>query len=174
MAMTRPCRCWRRGKTITGRLWTYVRDDRPFGGPAPPAAIFYYSRDRGGEHPRRHLAGYSGILQADAYAGFNDLYPPLRKPVPLIEAGCWAHGTAQLLQAGGAREGAIGGGSRATDRRHLRCRAPDQRTVRRAASGGRVKDRVAPLVERTGDIGCALHVASCRATLMSRRRWITC
>ena len=81
-----------KGKTITGRLWTYVRDDRPFGGPAPPAAIFYYSRDRGGEHPKTHLAGYSGILQADAYAGFNDLYAPLRKPEPLVEAGCWAHG----------------------------------------------------------------------------------
>ncbi len=62
--------------TATGRLWTYVRDDRPFGGPAPPAALFHYSRDRGGEHPARHLAGYSGILQADAYAGFNDLYHP--------------------------------------------------------------------------------------------------
>ena len=58
-------------KTITGRLWTYVRDDRPFGGPAPPAAIFYYSRDRHGDHPPRHLAGYRGILQADAYAGFR-------------------------------------------------------------------------------------------------------
>ena len=63
-----------KGKTITGRLWTYVRDDRPFGGPAPPAAIFYYSRDRRGEHPQRHLAGYRGILQADAYSGFNELY----------------------------------------------------------------------------------------------------
>jgi transposase len=81
-----------KGKTVTGRLWTYVRDDRPFAGPAPPAAIFYYSRDRDGEHPKIHLAGYSGILQADAYAGFNDLYGPLRKPAPLIEAACWAHG----------------------------------------------------------------------------------
>jgi len=79
-------------KTITGRLWTYVRDDRPFGGPAEPAAIFFYSRDRGGEHPCRHLAGYTGILQADAYAGFNDLYDPGRKPSPITEAACWAHG----------------------------------------------------------------------------------
>ena len=79
-----------KGKTITGRLWTYVRDDRPFAGPAPPAAIFHYSPDRGGAHPRRHLAGYSGILQADAYGGHNDLYLPLRKPGPVTEAGCWA------------------------------------------------------------------------------------
>ena len=81
-----------KGKTVTGRLWTYVRDDRPFGGPAPPAAIFHYSRDRTGEHPNRHLAGWQGILQADAYAGFNDLYAPERKPGPITEAACWAHG----------------------------------------------------------------------------------
>jgi transposase len=62
-----------RGRTVTGRLWTYVRDDRPFAGPAPPAAMFRYSRDRTGEHPQRHLAGNQGILQADAYAGFNEL-----------------------------------------------------------------------------------------------------
>jgi hypothetical protein len=69
-----------KGKTITGRLWTYVRDDRPFGGTAPPAAIFYFSRDRRGEHPK-HLAGYCGILQADA--GFGDLYREARKPIAL-------------------------------------------------------------------------------------------
>ena len=65
-----------KGKTDTGRCWVYVRDDRPFGGPAPPAAMFYYSRDRGGEHPQAHLAGYAGILQADAYGGYNKLYEP--------------------------------------------------------------------------------------------------
>jgi len=57
-----------------------VRDDQPFGGPEPPGAIFYYSRDRRGEHPNKHLAGYAGILQADAYAGFNDLYHPGADP----------------------------------------------------------------------------------------------
>jgi transposase len=79
------------GKTITGRLWTYVRDDRPFGGPDPPAAVYAYSRNREGEHPRRHLADYGGILQADAFAGFNALYDPSRKPGPITEAACWAH-----------------------------------------------------------------------------------
>jgi transposase len=79
-------------RTITGRLWTYVRDDRPFAGPDPPAAVFFYSRDRGGEHPSRHLAGYAGILQADAYAGFGDLYEAGRKPGLITEAACWAHG----------------------------------------------------------------------------------
>ena len=81
-----------KGKTITGRLWTYVRDDRPFGGPSRPAAMFYFSHDRRGEHPNRHLAGYGGILQADAYAGFGDLHSQARKPCALTQALCWAHG----------------------------------------------------------------------------------
>ncbi|MFK4048185.1 IS66 family transposase [Roseomonas mucosa] len=80
-----------RGKTVTARLWSYVRDDRPFAGPAPPAALFHFSRDRTAEHPRRHLATYTGILQADAYAGFGELYRPDRKPGPIAEAACWAH-----------------------------------------------------------------------------------
>ena len=63
-----------KGKTDTGRCWIYVRDDKPFGGAGPPAAIFYYSRDRRGERPRAHLAGYTGILQADAYDGYGKLY----------------------------------------------------------------------------------------------------
>src|SRR6478752_505089 len=80
-----------RGKTDTARLWTYVRDDRPFGGQAPPAAVFYYSRDRAGEHPQRHLAHYSGILQADAYGGYGRLYEPDRTPGLIREAACWSH-----------------------------------------------------------------------------------
>jgi transposase len=79
------------GQTRTGRLWTYVRDDRPFAGPAPPAAIYYYSPDRGGNHPEAHLAGWTGRMQADAYAGFNRLYEPARWPGPIVEAACWAH-----------------------------------------------------------------------------------
>ena len=80
-----------KGKTDTGRCWVYVRDDRPFAGPAPPAAMFYYSRDRGGKHPHAHLAGYTGIFQADAYAGYNKLYEADRQPGPLVEAACWVH-----------------------------------------------------------------------------------
>ena len=87
-----------KGKTITGRLWTYVRDDEPFGGQQPPAAFFRYSRDRTAEHPARHLVRYAGILQADAYAGYNDLYHPARKPAPITEAGCWAHGRRKLFK----------------------------------------------------------------------------
>jgi transposase len=79
------------GKTDTGRCWVYLRDDRPFGGTGPPAAMFYYSRDRRGEHPQRHLAEYAGILQADAYDGYNKLYLPGRSPGPILEAACWVH-----------------------------------------------------------------------------------
>jgi transposase len=80
-----------KGKTATGRCWVYVRDDRPFGGRAPPAAVFYYSRDRSGEHPRRHLSSFAGILQADAYAGYDKLYEPGRTPSPVTQAACWGH-----------------------------------------------------------------------------------
>ena len=80
-----------KGKTDTGRIWVYVRDDKPFGGPAPPAAVFYYSRDRAGEHPQAHLATYTGIFQADAYTGYGKLYEPGRSPGPIFEAACWVH-----------------------------------------------------------------------------------
>ena len=80
-----------KGKTDTGRCWVYVRDDRPFGGQDPPAAMFYYSRDRAGEHAQAHLADYAGIFQADAYGGYNKLYEANRKPSPIVEAACWVH-----------------------------------------------------------------------------------
>jgi transposase len=85
-----------KGKTKTARAWVYVRDDAPFAGPhskgtGPPAALFYYSRDRSGAHPEKHLSGFGGILQADAYAGYNRLTKPDRSPQPVTEALCWAH-----------------------------------------------------------------------------------
>ncbi|MFM2071778.1 MAG: hypothetical protein RLZZ623_2041 [Actinomycetota bacterium] len=87
-----------KGKTVTGHIWTYVRDDRPFAGRAPPAAVYYASRDRRGEHPTGHLASYSGILQADAYSGFNGLYAGARKPKPITPALCWAHARRQFFE----------------------------------------------------------------------------
>jgi transposase len=80
-----------KGKTDTARCWIYLRDDRPFGGADPPAAMFYYSRDRKSEHPQAHLARYGGILQADAYDGYNQLYLAGRSPGPIREAACWSH-----------------------------------------------------------------------------------
>jgi transposase len=132
-------------KTRTGRIWTYVRDDRPFGGKAPPAAVFFYSPDRASIHPEQHLAGYCGILQADAHAGFNALYEPDRKPGPIREAGCWAHARRKLFELADIA-------SKARDRKpttispiafeavqsstHLHAGTLDQRLVARAARGG--------------------------------------
>jgi transposase len=86
------------GRTRTGRLWTYVRDDRPFAGASsssagadPPAAAYFYSPDRRGEHPEAHLTSWAGLMQADAYAGYDRLYAAGRRPGPIVEAACWAH-----------------------------------------------------------------------------------
>jgi transposase len=79
-------------KTRTGRLWVYVRDDRPFAGQGPPAALYDYSPTRHGEYPRKVLADWSGIMQADAFSGYNALYEKGRAPAPVVEAACWAHG----------------------------------------------------------------------------------
>src|ERR1700755_145996 len=80
-----------KGKCTTGRIWTYVRDDRPFPGPAPPAADYYASTDRRGEHPQKHLASFAGILQADCYNGFAPLFDPKMKVLPITPAFCFAH-----------------------------------------------------------------------------------
>ena len=132
-------------ETRKGRLWAYVRDDKPFAGPAPPAAVFFYSRDRTAQHPESHLRDYAGILQADAYAGFNRLYGADRKPGPITEASCWAHGrrkffeladvTAKARQARGHRAACLRSGE--AHRCDLRRRTRDQRsgaarTARRA------------------------------------------
>jgi transposase len=98
-----------KGKTTTGRIWTYVRDDRPFGGRAPPAALYYASRDRRGEHPEGHLRGYAGILQADAYSGYNGFYDPSRPAGRITPALCWAHSRRKFFEladiAANARRG---------------------------------------------------------------------
>ena len=80
-----------KGKCTTGRIWTYVRDDRPFAGPAPPAAVYYASSDRRGEHPHKHLASFAGILQADCFSGFEAMFDPKRKAQPITPAFCMAH-----------------------------------------------------------------------------------
>jgi transposase len=98
-----------KGKTVTGHIWTYVRDDRPFGGTAPPAALYYASPDRRQEHPDRHLNSFAGILQADAYAGYNGLYDPGRLQGAIAPALCWAHARRKFFEladiAGHARRG---------------------------------------------------------------------
>jgi transposase len=86
-----------KNKCRTGRLWGHVRDDRPFGGKAAPAVVLYYSPNREGAHPQRQLANYTGIMQADAYSGFDALYVAGRQPGPIVEAACWAHGRRKLF-----------------------------------------------------------------------------
>jgi transposase len=135
-----------RGKTRTGRLWTYVRDDRPFGGRVAPAAMFYYSPDRRGEHPEKHLADYSGIMQADAYAGFNALYVAGRKPGPIIEAACWAHARRKFYELAELQKAPIASEAvRRTDalfaiEREINGLAPEQRLAIRG-------ERSKPLVD---------------------------
>lgn len=82
-----------RGRTKTGRLWVYVRDDRPCADTSPPSAAFFYSPDRKGEHPAGHLQSFHGFLQADAYAGFDRLYG-----ARIVEVGCWSHARRKIFE----------------------------------------------------------------------------
>ena len=123
------------GKTKTGRLWSYVRDYRPAGSTDPPAVLFCYSPDRKSEHPRAHLKDFRGILQADAYAGFNALYE--RTEQSLTEAACWAHARRKffdLYEATGspiAQEALARIGALYAIEADIRGRSPDERrTVR--------------------------------------------
>lgn len=90
------------GKTKTGRLWCYARDDRPFAGAAPPAVLYRYSADRKGEHPRAHLASFQGLLQADGYAGYARLYAG-----KVTEAACWAHVRLKFFDVHAATQSAL-------------------------------------------------------------------
>src|SRR6202043_2433994 len=162
-----------RGKTDIARSWVYVRDDRPFGGPAPPAAVFYYSRDRGGEHPQHHLATYTGILQADAYGGYGKLYAAGRSPGAILEAGCWAHARRKFFVLAdveaAARRKAQGKQPAAISPLCLEavqridklfdierdingCSADQRRTVRQELSGPLVADLLAWMREQRGKL----------------------
>ncbi len=101
-----------KSKCTTGRIWTYVRDDRPYGGLAQPAAVSCASSDRRGEHPQKHLAAFAGILQADCYSGFEPLFDPQKKAMPITPAFCFAHARRGLFELAdiekNAREGSKG------------------------------------------------------------------
>jgi transposase len=130
------------GKTKTGRLWTYVRDDRPAGDTAAPAVWFAYSPDRKGEHPERHLKKFRGTLQADAYAGFNQLYEDGR----IAQAACWAHvrrhfyDLEQAHSSSVAREALQRIGALYGVEEPIRGRAPDERRAVR-------QEQAKPLVD---------------------------
>jgi len=127
-----------RGRTKTGRLWTYVRDDRPAGSADTPAVLFRYSPDRRGEHPRKHLAGFNGILQADAYAGFGHLYAGGK----IREAACWAHARRAFYDIHQANPSPVAAealeriGALYAIESEIRARPPDQRAAVRQARAG--------------------------------------
>ena len=154
------------GKTRTGRLWTYVRDDRPFAGTDPPAAAFFYSPDRGGVHPEGHLASYAGLMQADAYAGFNRLYQDDRKPGPIVEAACWAHARrkffdlARLTKAPIALEAVARIDALFAIEREINGKPPaERRRVRQERSRPRVEALEAWLREQYARLSSASQVA---------------
>jgi transposase len=133
------------GKTKSGRLWAYVRDDRPAGSTDPPAVLFRYSPDRKGERAREHLQHFRGILQADAYAGFDGLYN--REHEPLMEAACWAHARRKFFDIHAATASPIA--FEALERigalyhieADIRGRPPDERkAVRQARAAPLLKD----------------------------------
>ena len=129
-----------KGTTKTGRLWVYVRDDRGSGDPSPRAVLFRYTPDRKAIHPNQHLKDFAGVLQADAYAGFNGLYE--RTKNPLIEAACWAHARRKIFDVHAATDSPI---AREILERiaalyqieeHIRGRPPDERRdVRQIRAG---------------------------------------
>ena len=139
------------GKTKTGRLWTYVRDDRPAGDSAAPAVWFAYSPDRKGEHPERHLEKFRGTLQADAYAGFNQLYENGR----IQQAACWAHVRRKfydLEQAHAspvAREALVRIGALYGIEETIRGKPPDERRAMRRAQSKPLLDSLRQWFEAT-------------------------
>jgi transposase len=133
-----------RGTTKQGRLWTYVRDDRPAGSQEPPAVLMRYSPDRKGERPEKHLTTFSGVLQADGYAGFNGLYD--RPKDPLIEAACWAHARRKFFDLHAARASPVTAealariGELYAIEDEIRGKPPDERRAVRQARAGPALD----------------------------------
>jgi hypothetical protein len=134
-----------RGKTKTGRLWTYVRDGRPWADRAAPAVLFRYSPDRRGEHPESHLNAFAGVLQADGYAGFDRLYEG--KDERIREAACWAHVRRKFYEIYESNRSPVAAealariGKLYEIEEAIRGRPPDERcTVRKARAGPLLED----------------------------------
>jgi transposase len=140
-----------RGKTKTGRLWTYVRDDRPAAGSDPPAVLFRYSPDRRGERPRTHLANFIGILQADAYSGFGHLYEAGK----IQEAACWAHARRAFYDIHQANQSPIAAealqriGALYAIESEIRARPPDERAAIRQSRAGPLLDSLRQWLRET-------------------------
>jgi transposase len=165
------------GKTKTGRLWVYVRDDRPHAGKVPPAVLYRYSPDRKGERPREHLKGFSGFLQADGYAGFDGLYESGR----VVEVACWAHVRRKFFdvhQANGsaiAREALDRIGALYAIEAEIRGRPPDDRLRTRQARAGPLLvglktwlETTRPKLSGKSDLAAAMRYALSRWDALTR------
>ena len=165
------------GKTKTGRLWTYVRDDRPAGDTAAPAVWFAYSPDRKGEHPQQHLSGFTGTLQADGYAGFQRLY----EGGQIQEAACWAHVRRKFFDLDQAHASPIA--SEALSRigqmygieSEIRGRSPDERLQIRQARTRPLLDQMhrwlqatSAKLSRKSAVAVAIHYALSRWAALLR------
>ncbi len=173
-----PVLCPGRGTTRQGRLWTYVRDDRPAASTEPPAVWFKYSPDRKGERPRGHLASFAGTLQADAYAGFDHLYGER-----IREAACWAHARRKFYDVQVASGSPIA--AEALERigrlyaieSELRGRPPDERRqVRQSRAGPELEalhawlHAVLPTLSKKSELAIAIRYALSRWTALTRFR----
>ena len=167
-----------RGRTKTGRLWTYVRDDRPGASEQPPAVLFRYSPDRRGEHPKAHLKPFTGILQADAYAGFGHLYGER-----VQEAACWAHARRAFYELHEANQSPIA--AEALERigvlyaieAEIRGRPPDERAAIRQARAAPLLDALREWLRQTlarvskkSELAKAISYVLSRWTAMTRYR----
>jgi len=165
-----------RGKTKTGRLWTYVRDDRSAGSDQPPAVLFRYAPDRRGERPREHLASFSGILQADAYAGFGHLYGER-----IREAACWAHARRAFYELHEANQSPIAAealeriGALYAIEAEIRGRPPDERAKIRQVRAGPLLESLREWLRQTlarvskkSELAKAISYVLSRWTAMTR------
>jgi len=173
-----PVLCPGRGTTKQGRLWTYVRDDRPAASPDPPAVLFRYSPDRKGERPKVHLAPFTGVLQADAYAGFDRLYGER-----IQEAACWAHVRRKFYEIHVAHASPIA--AEALDRigrlygieAEIRGRLPDERAaVRQARAGAELEalhawlHTIVAKLSKKSELALAIRYALSRWSALTRYR----
>ena len=169
------------GKTKTGRLWTYVRDERPHGGARPPAAVFFASPDRRGERPLAHLAAFAGVMQADGYSGFNGLYEASRPGGALTEAACWAHARRYFFDAHAktgsalAREGLERIGALYDVERAISGKPPDERRRQRqvrprplAAALKAWAETILPQLSGASDLAKAIRYLLGRWTALTR------
>jgi transposase len=160
------------GKTKTGRLWTYVRDERPAGGEVAPAVWFAYSPDRKGEHPQGHLENFRGVLQADGYAGFSKIYEGGR----VLEAACWAHARRKFVELHELHKSVVAAqvldwiGALYAIEREIRGRRPDERCAVRRERSKPVLDAMKPWLEQT--LGTLSHKSeAAKAIRYALNRW---